>query len=334
MLNAKIAFRALRTRFVNHRPFILSHLLTSRCNADCQTCLWKVPATAAADELTTDQIVELYRTAAGAGFCLLVLWGGEPLLRKDCGQLLRAAREAGLKTTLITNGWWLEEQAEELMPWTDRLMVSIDAVGQKHDTIRRCPGLFERLDRGMQQVRRAYPKVFVIANVVLSRLNSDALEEIAEYSKEHANLLSFQGMNETDYGHAFRELDLAKVRLSPEEEDQIAERIAAMRRGGHRLSDSGAYLSRLGTVEGGYRCHFKKVSVRIEPNGDVLDCTKTAVPLANVRQTSLPEIINSPDYDDFVKRAESCNRCRDFAVVEVSNLWEGRGLWSAIKTLT
>lgn len=44
MLSARVVLKALRPRFVDQRPFILSHLLTARCNADCVTCLWKMPA--------------------------------------------------------------------------------------------------------------------------------------------------------------------------------------------------------------------------------------------------------------------------------------------------
>ena len=54
MLSARVVLKALRPRFVDQRPFILSHLLTARCNADCVTCLWKMPAHSAVEELSID----------------------------------------------------------------------------------------------------------------------------------------------------------------------------------------------------------------------------------------------------------------------------------------
>lgn len=335
MLNARMALRALKTRFVDQRPFILSHLLTSRCNADCRTCLWKAPPDAATDELSLEDIRALYRDAGAAGFMALVLWGGEPLLHPDVGEALRAAREARMRTTLITNGWLLEERAPEVMPHLDRLMVSVDAIGPAHDEARRRPGLFERLDRGVQRVRKEFPGVFVIVNVVLSRLNLDRIEEIADYGRAHADLVSFQAMNETEYGHVERPIDADALRLTPEEERAVAGLLADLRSRGHRLSDSDAYLARLGAAPGTYRCHFKKVCLRVEPNGDVLDCTAQALALANVRETSVVDIARSPAYGEFTKRAEACSRCRDFGVVEISHLWEGRpgSLWNAVKNL-
>ncbi len=133
----RLALKALRTRFVDQRPFILSHLLTARCNADCQTCLWKMPASSRVDELSTEEVEALYREAAAAGFRALVMWGGEPMLRPDAGRLMRCAHELGLSTTLITNGWWLSERSNEVLPWTDRLLVSVDGPAAVHDEIRR-----------------------------------------------------------------------------------------------------------------------------------------------------------------------------------------------------
>jgi MoaA/NifB/PqqE/SkfB family radical SAM enzyme len=294
-----------------------------------------MPADAKVEELSVEEVRKLYRDAAAAGFRALVLWGGEPLVRQDAGEALRAARDVGLMTTLITNGWWLEERAEEVLPWVDRLMVSVDGMGARHDEIRRKPGLFDRLDRGLAYVRRAHPRIAVIINVVLSRLNADQLEAIAAYGKRVGGQVSFQAMDVTDYGYADRTIELKRVQLEAEEERSIAGRIAALRRQGFPVSDSDSYLARLGPGVGHYRCHFKKVCLRVEPNGDVLDCTLKAVPLANVRHTPLRTLLRSPEFAEFLGRAESCNRCRDVAVVELSHMWDGRpeALWRALKSL-
>ena len=335
MLNARMALRALKTRFVDHRPFILSHLLTSRCNADCVTCLWKAPADAVTDEMSLDEVRALYRDAGRSGFVALVLWGGEPLIRPDVGEVLRAAHEAKMRTTIITNGWALAERAAEIGPHTDRVMVSIDTIGATHDQSRGLPGLFDRLDKGIQTLRAEHPNVFIIANVVLSRLNVDRLQEIADYGKKNANLISFQAMNENEYGHVERPIDGDALRLSVEEEKEIAELLADLKKQGYPLGISNAYLALLRTGSWSYNCHFKKVCLRVEPNGDVLECTEQATPLASVRDKPVGEIAKSDAYRDFTKRAETCKRCRDFGVVELSHLWEGRrgSLWNAVKIL-
>lgn len=335
MSTARLVLKALRTRFVDQRPFILSHLLTARCNADCATCLWKRPADSRADELSTEEIGALYKDAAAAGFLALVLWGGEPMLRPDVGAALHAAREAGLDTTLITNGWWLDERGDEVLPWTQRLLVSVDGIGAAHDEIRRCPGLFARLERGLERTRKQYPGVQVTLVSVISRLNRTALQDIAAFGRTQGAQVIFQAMNLSDYGFADRTLDLARIRLTPAEETEVALIIGDLRRAGYPVRDSNSYLSQLGKNACDYRCHYKKVLLRVEPNGEVLDCTKEATPLTSLRHEPLAAFIASAGYRDFLKRAEACNRCRDAGVIEASHIWEGKvgALRNAFKSL-
>jgi MoaA/NifB/PqqE/SkfB family radical SAM enzyme len=335
MPSARLVLKALRTRFWDERPFVLSHLLTARCNADCATCLWKMPADARVSELDAEQVEHLYHDAAAAGFRELVLWGGEPMVRPDAGTALRAARAAGLETTLITNGWWLEERAHEVLPHTSRLLVSVDGMGERHDATRRCPGLFERLDRGLAAARAHYPRTRVVILSVLSRLSVTELEGIAEYGARLGVPVVFQAMNGTDYGSADRAIAGAGLELDADEWARVAGRIEALRRRGLPVRDSSAYLRRLGDRAGAYRCHYKKVVLRVEPNGDVLDCTLTASPLGSVRTTRLSALVATAPYRDFVRRAEACNRCRDAGVIETSHMWEGHpgALWNALETI-
>ena len=334
-MKGKLAIKALRTRFWDQRPFILSHLLTARCNADCKTCLWKMPADARTDEMSTAEVEALYRDAAAAGFISLVMWGGEPMVRSDAGQLMRSASELGLNTTLITNGWWLDNRGDEILPWTDRLLLSVDGPAAVHDDARRLPGLFDRIDRGLVRTRKLYPNVRVIVMAVISRLNADHLEEIAAYGAQHGAQVLFQAMNFTDYGFADRSLDEEDLRLTVEQESKVALTIADLRRRGYPVRDSNSYLRQLGDEAFSYRCHYKKVVLRVEPGGDVLDCTQQAAPMINARTTELRDFLASADFKDFVERSVSCNRCRDAGVIESSHIWEGRmsAVWNAVKSL-
>jgi MoaA/NifB/PqqE/SkfB family radical SAM enzyme len=283
-----------------------------------------MPAGSRTDELCTEEVEALYRDAAAAGFKALVMWGGEPMLRPDAGRLLRVAHELGLDTTLITNGWWLQERADEVLPWSDRLLVSVDGPAAVHDEARRLPGLFDRLDRGLEYTQHRYPKVRVMILAVVSRFNVDHLEAIASYGAQRGTQVLFQAMNFTDYGFADRRLEANNVRLDEEHEAEAALEIARLRRFGYPVCDSNAYLRRLGSRVPRYRCHYKKVVFRVEPNGDFLDCTRVSAPMANVRTTSLGSFMAAPIFHDFIERCVACNRCRDAGVIEISHIWEGR----------
>jgi MoaA/NifB/PqqE/SkfB family radical SAM enzyme len=323
MHSYRVLAKALKTRFIDQKPFVLSHLITARCNADCLTCLWKKPSTAQADELSTSEVEALYRDAVRAGFLSLVLWGGEPFVRRDLGHVLRFANGIGLNTTLITNGWWLEERADETLPWVNRLVVSVDALGEMHDYLRRCSRLFERLERGLRLVQAGFADVEVVLITVVSRLNLPHLEAIAAFGQSMRAAVVFQAMNEHDYGSSGRRSIGPRLRLTPVEARRASVEIRNLRRQGYPVRDSNAYLAKLGRDVFRYRCHYKKVVLRVEDNGDVLDCTKTACPLINVRRTCLAAFLDSSLFRDFLRRAERCDTCHDAGVVETSHIWEG-----------
>jgi MoaA/NifB/PqqE/SkfB family radical SAM enzyme len=335
MFPARLFFRAFRTRFIDQRPFVISHLITARCNANCLTCLWKGSSVGNVDELSTGEVETLYRDAAEAGFISLVIWGGEPMVRRDLGRLLRVAHEASLNTTLYTNGWWLEERFEEVLPWTDRLVVSVDAMGEVHDRLRRCPGLFARLERGLARVRAERRNLRVILVTVLSRLNIEQLDGVAAFGARLGAQVVFQAMNVTDYGLAARPRAHAQLQLDAPQLRQVEHEIRNLRRRGYPVRDSNAYLSRLGAGGFHYRCHYKKVVLRVEPDGRILDCTQDCVPMVNVRTARLHDFINGPLFRDFTQRAEGCNRCYDVGTVETSHIWDGRpgALWNAVRAL-
>jgi sulfatase maturation enzyme AslB (radical SAM superfamily) len=215
-------------------------------------------------------------------------------------------------------------------------MVSVDGLGDRHDELRRMPGLFDRLEAGLSRTRRDYPAVSVVLNTVLSRLNLDQIEAIAGFGLRHGTRVSFQAMDETDYGYGTRKPYLSSVQLDADEAANADRRIADLRRQGFPVTDSNAYLARLGPDAASWSCHFKKVCLRVEPNGDVLDCTGDGLALCNTRECSLDEFTRGSRFSDFLARAEQCNRCRDYAVVEISHLWEGKveALWNAVRTLS
>ena len=96
------------------RPYALLAELTYRCPLHCPYCS---NPTAARDEreLTTEEWQNVINAAADLGVLQVGFSGGEPLVRRDLAELIRAARRAGLYTNLITSGIGLDEnRAAEL----------------------------------------------------------------------------------------------------------------------------------------------------------------------------------------------------------------------------
>ena len=118
--------KILRMRLVTHRPVVLSHMITSRCDCKCVLCpLWKLGKK---DELSTDQIYHMLDMAKNEGMIGDNIWGGEPLLREDLPEVLGYAKRNHLHTSVITNGNILPYRIDGIAPSLNTLIVSIDYV--------------------------------------------------------------------------------------------------------------------------------------------------------------------------------------------------------------
>ncbi len=96
------------------RPYALLAELTYRCPLHCPYC--SNPTQARNNhELATDEWKRVIREAAALGVLQIGFSGGEPLVRRDLPDLVRAAREANLYTNLITSGIGLDDDRIRLL---------------------------------------------------------------------------------------------------------------------------------------------------------------------------------------------------------------------------
>jgi len=308
------------------RPFILSHLITARCNAGCPTCLWRDDDT---PELDADAVAWLYRQAADFGIPQLVVWGGEPLLRPDLPELLAIARRAGLLVTLITNGWLLGERWVELRGHVDVLILSLDDIGDAHDRLRGLPGLFRRLEAFVASVRDDPARPRLLVNTVLSRLNRGALRRVAPVAQEWGAGLYFcpmetGRMETTGFTGTLGSLSLDLLGL------QDAARLAKiLKRAGYPLMATDLYLDLLEDDPAltAYACRAPRAILTVEADGAVRDCLRRDAPLARVDQLKatggkLDDVFAFPGYRRMVDSAEGCTVCNNPDVLEVSWLWD------------
>ncbi len=130
--------------------------LTERCNNNCIHCFINLPVddlNAKRRELSTGQIKNILTEAASLGCMTVRFTGGEPLLRKDFGELYVFARKLGLKVVIFSN-------ATLITPYLARLFsrippfkkIEISVYGMKknsYESVTRSPGSFEAAMRGI-----------------------------------------------------------------------------------------------------------------------------------------------------------------------------------------
>ncbi len=91
-------------------PLGLLAELTHRCPLGCPYCSNPLELDKRSDELDTANWARVFREAAGLGVLQVHLSGGEPAARRDLVDIVKAARDAGLYSNLITSAVGLTPQ--------------------------------------------------------------------------------------------------------------------------------------------------------------------------------------------------------------------------------
>lgn len=319
---ARVLSRIVRGRIRWNGPFFLCHLVTGHCNLRCDSCLWRDNAS---EDLSTEEIRRVYAEARDLGFIANVIWGGEPLFRKDIPEVLRASKAMGFITSVITNGYFLEEKLEDIAPSVDSFIVSIDHPSDKHDEIRGHKGLFARIIRGIELARRRHPRIKIIINFLLTKNNKDVIVESAELAQSLGTSFYVCPM-EIDLLRSGR-LDGIKAHLKAdrEEEAEAARTLISLKDRGYRINNSYEFLGSLLNGKVPYTCHFPKVMLQINPNGDVVDCMAWDRPIDNVKRTPLTKIYRHPRLAELAgPTGEACNKCNNPNRIDLSYMWELR----------
>lgn len=138
------------------RPVVVWNV-TRRCNLHCLHCYSSSQNRDYEGELSTAEGRRLLDDLAAFGVPVVLFSGGEPLSRPDLLELIRYARQLGLRAVLSTNGTLLTAAvAAALMEvGMSYVGVSVDGVGSIHDRFRGSRGAFEKTLEGIRACRDA-----------------------------------------------------------------------------------------------------------------------------------------------------------------------------------
>ena len=194
--------------------------VTGRCNLRCVYCRPEKGAEGGEDQLSAGQILKVASALAALGIRRLRITGGEPLLRGDLVDVLRALnRLRGLeKISLTTNGLLLPRLLEDLAPEDlGGLNISLNS----HD-----PAAYQaitragRLDDALAGLRAALERGFSnikINCVAIAALNDGGLEEVARFAQDKDIAVRFIEAMPVGLGKQY----------APVRQEQIAARLEA-----------------------------------------------------------------------------------------------------------
>lgn len=165
-------------------PRIIAWEITRSCNLSCAHCRAAAEFGAYEGELTLDEIKATIDDITTISNPILILTGGEPLMRPDIWEIVDYAQAAGAmpvigtNATLITDGI-AQQMAAHGIP---RISVSVDfPTPQEHDAFRGEPGCFDATIEGIRRAKRA--GVGVQINMTVTTMNADKVEAVHDLAE-------------------------------------------------------------------------------------------------------------------------------------------------------
>lgn len=155
------------------RPFLVFWEITRACALACQHCRAEAQPRRHPDELNEKEAIHLVEQLAMLAPPMLILTGGDPLMRRDVLSIARCATDFGMRVGLSPSG------TQRLMNFDfsairdagiDRISLSLDgATEESHDRFRGVKGTFARTLKAVEMARDAGLSVQI--NTTLTRSN-------------------------------------------------------------------------------------------------------------------------------------------------------------------
>lgn len=248
------------------------------------------------NELTTEECLGLLDEMQQLGTEMIILTGGEPLLRKDIYDLAQAASDRGMWVVMGTNGVLINDRVAQKMIecGVKGVGISIDSVDpEKHNSFRGGPNAWEHSVRALEICKANGLEVLVQTTVM--DMNRDEIPQLLEFAREKG-AWSFNLYFLVQTGRGERMNDLSAVETEATLTDlvdaQEAYRPMLVRSKCAPQFKRIAYHTGRGGLESG-GCMAGTEYCRITPSGDVTPCPYMTVSAGNVREQSFTQIWQS-----------------------------------------
>ncbi len=320
------------SRFTDYfRPLVFWNI-TYRCNLRCLHCYIRAKAEKDPSELSTEQAKRLAEEMVSMRIPLVILSGGEPLIREDFWEIVEPMAKAPFpKLSLSTNGTLItKDVAQKLKDYGfSYIGISIDSiVPQYHDKFRGVPGAFESTLRGIRNSLEVGLDVGI--RTTITKYNIKEVPDIVKWSADQGiKRVSFYLLDTIGRGEEIKDWLPTKeqlkwmadvvIDLAREYADKLEILIV-------RGNFMGIYIAKkLAKDKEDFEKYLKMLqaqgdcgrkSISIYPNGDVKPCQFIDwVTLGNVKEQSLREILrrDNPQLQPFLNIAKylkgKCARC-------------------------
>lgn len=163
---------------------VIAWNITRTCNLKCAHCYSDSDAQKYDGELSTAEAMKFIDDCAAFKVPVLLLSGGEPLIRPDVFDLVRHAGQYGIRTTFSTNGTLIDKETATAIKKLNvgYVGISLDGLGEANDSFRGKSGAFDQALRGIRNCLDVGQRVGL--RFTINRYNFHDLENIFRLIKE------------------------------------------------------------------------------------------------------------------------------------------------------
>jgi MoaA/NifB/PqqE/SkfB family radical SAM enzyme len=248
-------------------PFQMTLSLSNRCNFRCTYC--EIPLQQR-DELSTADWLGVIDDLHAGGMGRASIIGGEPLLRKDVGEIIDHLKQRGVHASMNTNGWLVEDRIGDIGA-LDLVCVTLDGPEAIHDRQRHA-GSYARVLRALEVLRNR--KVSTVTMTVVTPEGIDHVEHVLELARAYGIRAYFQLEHDKrmDVSHPISP-ELSQSRVA-----ELARHLLDLKQRGFPVGNSAAVLRRqeaeryLITCD---RCHAGSYFGYVFSDGTVSHCLFT-----------------------------------------------------------
>lgn len=284
----KDKIKLLKGAISKRTPLYVQFAVSKNCDLKCRMCQ-AVESRKEERELTLKEIERLSDLLARLDVGVLVLTGGEPLLRKDLPQIVEAFTRKGITVRLQTNATLATDRRVESLVEAGlrEVTISLDTLDPaRQDEINGSPGSWARIIRGISVFSRHLPLRGNVSgiNIVVSRQNIKEIPSMIRFTTAigfYASLIPvhLNSGNGNGKGDFIVRADAPDFAFGPRDHeliDQAYKRVLQMKKEGFLVYNSNRFLKEspdfLKHRKINWKCDSPHLYFSISPEGKFLPC--------------------------------------------------------------